>query len=94
MQRVALYEWAVSNDPGLSNPMHWAQHFVAHISRIWPTTQLGDPAVPGETIGLSVSTIRTFLQQWKVKYNRDLHRPRELVNYTDVPARRCTSRCN
>ena len=79
VQRIALYEWALSNDPGLSNPNHWAEHFVKHLAGIWPTAQLGNPSVPGETIGLSVSAIRCFLQEWKAKYHRDLHRPRELA---------------
>ena len=79
MQRIALYEWALCNDPGLSNTFHWAKHFVEHRAGIWPSAQLGDPAVPGETIGLSASSIRQFLDQWKVKYHRDLHRPRELA---------------
>ena len=77
MQRVALYEWALRNDPGLSSPAHWAKHFVTHIATIWPKDQLGDPAVCGQTIGLSESRVQTFLQAWKQNYNRDLRRPRE-----------------
>ena len=79
MQRTALYEWALSNDPGLTSTKYWAQHFVTHISSIWPKDQLGDPAVPGETIGLSCSRIHKFLLEWKQKYHRDLRRPRELA---------------
>ena len=42
-----------------------------------PKDQLGDPAVRGQTIGLSESTVQKLLQDWKQKYNRDLRRPRE-----------------
>ena len=79
MQRVALYEWALHNDPGLMAPDHWATHFVTHMASIWPKEQLGDPSVPGETIGLSQITVRKFLVDWKKKYHRDLRRPRELA---------------
>ena len=72
MQRIALYEWALCNDPGLSNTFHWAKHFVEHRAGIWPSAQLGDPAVPGETIGLSAITIYKFLDQWKAKYRLHL----------------------
>ena len=76
---MALYEWALSNDPGLTSPKHWAQHFITHISSIWPKDQLGDPAVPGETIGFSATAIYELLIAWKKKYHRDLRRPRELA---------------
>ena len=79
VQRVALYEWALSNDPGLRSPKYWAKHFVTHMARIWPKAQLGDPEVPGETIGFSVAAIYQFLGEWKKKYHRDLHRPREMA---------------
>ena len=72
MQRVALYEWALCNDPGLSSPRQWANHFVTHMCRIWPKDQLGDPAVRGQTIGFSVASIYQFLGKWKAKYNRNI----------------------
>ena len=77
MQRVALYEWALCNDPGLSNPRQWANHFVTHMCRIWPKDQLGDPNIKGQTIGLSQVSVRQFFVDWKQKYHRDLRRPRE-----------------
>ena len=79
VQRVALYEWALCQDPGLTSPKHWAQHFITHMAGIWPKDQLGDPAVPGETIGFSAAAIYQFLGAWKTKYHRDLRRPREMA---------------
>ena len=76
---MALYEWALSNDPGLTSPKHWAQHFITHMAGIWPKDQLGDPAVPGETIGFSATAIYELLIAWKTKYHRDLRRPREMA---------------
>ena len=74
---MALYEWLLHNDAGLSNPKYWAKHFVTHIGGIWPKEQLGDPAVKGETIGFSVSSICGFVADMKKRYHRDLRRPRE-----------------
>ena len=67
------------NDPGRTSTWKWAQHFVTHVARIWPKDQLGDPAVRGETIGLSRQAICKFLLDWKKKYHRDLRRPREMA---------------
>ena len=78
---MALYEWALHKDPGLSDPFYvtfyWSKHFVTHLGSIWPKDQLGDPTIKGETIGLSEASVRQLLVGWKAKYHRDLRRPRE-----------------